>query len=302
MPLTASRHSEAVSEKPDDLSDDPSTRALASLASAELDIDREIDTLFVPADPTPPVTFEEVMTPGKPHGLSDGSAAILPDLASAESEIDREIDTLFIPSGPKALETYQPPEVMPEKPHADPDPSANPFSTLAYVEDQIDREIDSIFVPEQKTNAASPDWEASDASFSTPEAQFRPGFDLDSFESLIDREIDSMFVPKTEGPAIAAPSGRHETFAPDLPGQDVLRLRADLHVPASKPSDAPVPEVKMEEFPLPAPGLPSQHPSTTRIAKLVESFNAAYLSFDWECSSENARTLQTALCEPRAFF
>ena len=72
VPLTASRHSEAVSEKPDDLSDDPSTRALASLASAELDIDREIDTLFVPADQVPlTASRHSEAVSEKPDDLSD---------------------------------------------------------------------------------------------------------------------------------------------------------------------------------------------------------------------------------------
>ncbi len=124
----------------------------------------------------------------------------------------------------------------------------------------------------------------------TPEAEF----DLDTFQLTIDREIDSLFSPS------AGQTGQDEIA-------DVSPEAPDRPKPVSKPAPVAPPQPTPFDFqedrfsPGPPIEFKTKYPSRAELPKLVEVFNAAYLSLDWEFSRDNIRRLESALEDLESF-
>jgi hypothetical protein len=267
------------------------------LDSAELAIDREIDTLFVPADQRPPAKLEAEEASEQAAPIPDLAAASPPSLTTAEFEIDREIDTLFVPADqrpPVKLEAEEATQIAAPIP----DHAAASSPSLTTAEFEIDREIDTLFVPaNQKFPEISPEPKPAAVSAPLSEAPSAGKFDLDNFESQIDQEIDTMFVPGGAILNVCPEPPVTPKVHSDFTATDGPQHQADLHIPTLAPAPAPSPKPDTEEFAPKSAGLPPLTPSRAHLNRLIESFNAAYLSLDWEFSSENVRNLQSALSD-----
>ncbi len=209
-----------------------------------LEVDKEIDSLFVPAAKATPVSAEQ----GEGNGVE----------AAPEMEIGGEVENVFVPAPKEQL--LEP---------------AEPLPALA---------------------AGQPSAEAS--------------FDLDNLQIEIDKEIDSLFIPAA-GPKRAEQA---EPVVPELemPSLSMAEVSEEVTAQAQFTQVEPsfentgkpeLPEAKAyEQYPSGAPtGFKAKYPSKTELPKLVEEFNASYLSLDWEFSSDNIRRLEYALQDIESF-
>lgn len=142
------------------------------------------------------------------------------------------------------------------------------------------------------------------------------GMDMDAFEERIDVEIDNLFVPtdlddmSMDQPTIGVAGKEHAAFgAPQVQAPvmqfadeqaDPVRVDLQVEVPAQEPAmltsqDAP-PTSEAEAPPLAqSPVAPVVMEQGSELPNLVEDLNIAYLSLDWEFSSENLSKLWLAL-------
>ena len=284
--------------------DEPSAAGAPEQASLEFEIEREIDSLFVPADATPPLTLQNTEIAGDgAKTFDEPSASGAPDLTSAELQIDREIDALFVPANPMPPQALQTEEIAGDGAKTFDEPSASGAPDLTSAELQIDREIDALFVPAAPMPFDTP-VESKTAAASAPrlESESHDGFDIDNFESQIDMEIDSMFVPAGgQQRSTPEPAPALEMADSDLPGLAAPIHPSELQIPTPVSAPQPLLNLELEEITFSGDDLPPQSPSRAQLPKLVESFNAAYLSLDWEFSSENIRKLQSALSDLEPF-
>ena len=116
---------------------------------------------------------------------------------------------------------------------------------------------------------------------------------MDTLRAEIDREIDTLFVPLAENKIES-----RET-ATKLPEQRAAKPQPDVNrTGSSTRGSARLSAVKADDAFIPAyPAGFNRLPGRDELPRLVESFNAAYLSLDWEFSRENIRKLQAALKE-----
>ncbi len=169
------------------------------------------------------------------------------------------------------------------------------------IENEIDKEIDSLFIPAAKlqigaeASAENPNadaqTESGDGGPATPRGvpagSVQEEFASGSLEAAIDREVDALFVPvsrrtreeKTREDASPSPKTAGEAAGQSQPPQTGLESHADFF-----PSG-------------PSPAFRTSYGSREELPKLVEVFNAAYLSLDWEFSPQNIKKLESALSD-----
>ena len=140
-------------------------------SALELEIDKEIDSLFVPtgrgADKEA-IAAESTVRPGDGEVRRSPKPAINPDAvlletgeglagndsSALELEIDREIDSLFVPTGSRA-EVEAVPVAPPGQPHRQPPDARKTAIKLDDAQLEIDREIDRLFVPAGQADSTS---------------------------------------------------------------------------------------------------------------------------------------------------
>ncbi|MGA2400224.1 MAG: hypothetical protein ABSG91_00770 [Syntrophobacteraceae bacterium] len=175
----------------------------------ELEIDREIDALFVPAAKMAQGTVEESKIAGEAHNVSESRQGASPDFDALHSEIDKEIDNLFVPAG-------------------------------------------------------KPDWNEKPVQIENEE---QPKMLQGSSPATDEQGLQG--ARKARGPSWESAGGGS--------------LRAKY--------DETPPDITFD----------SQRYHFHELSKLIEIFNAAYLSLDWEFSPENVRKFLTALNQLEPF-
>lgn len=185
------------------------------------------------------------------------------DMSAFDAHIDKEIDKLFVPAGEAAASgsSLESPELPPQE--------QLEKGTLAVEPSQLD------------------DLEPEMPSFASP-AKNKLGINMEEFEAQVEREIDSLFVPLRE--ATEAGAGVAQQGPPPLQPAPVSEARAA--VPQEQPSKAP-------EAQIPASGaaMETELPAGSdrdALSSILDEFNVAYLSLDWEFSSENIARLDNA--------
>ncbi|MGV8074002.1 MAG: hypothetical protein AB2L11_05555 [Syntrophobacteraceae bacterium] len=136
----------------------------------------------------------------------------------------------------------------------------------------------------------------------------RLDIDFAAFEREIDKEIDELLVPlagfsEEEQPTAGATDIREEKKTPE---SAPVELREAVISEIREPEVAEPQPVILEEEAVSFEELPSPASSKeTELHSLLDSFNVAYLSFDWEFSVENISGLEVSLarlepyCETR---
>jgi hypothetical protein len=144
--------------------------------------------------------------------------------------------------------------------------------------------------------------------------------DLEAFENEIGKEIDALFTPTGFGDEAleAAPKAPPEQFdfpmpnkptviekpvakqAPETPNlfEEALSIADPLAVPPTasvQPDPRFVPAPVSDVLPLPSAEPVAEIASVEEITKLVESFEIAYLSLDWDFSKGNVSSLAGTL-------
>ncbi len=209
------------------------------------------------------------------------------DMEAFEMQVDQEIDNLFVPGN--GVEGA--------------DENASDVQMVDDVEIQV-------------VGDSSPEVSAAPVFAEEKVDTASKGMDVSAFEVQIDKEIDNLFVPADFGDVPmdqssfgAAGQGPEvlgalevEAAAAQAAGDhvDPPPLRLELEVPEGEPTvyasqqKAPVPDRESSSLPesLEEPVKTSQE---LELPNLVENFNIAYLSLDWEFSSENLSKLWAAL-------
>lgn len=198
-----------------------------------------------------------------------------PDLDSLKLEIDKEIDAMFVPAKPKPVETPQ---------------------------------IETPLAMEEDTETASPAPPPPAQNIGRVGAATKAAINIESLQLEIDKEIDSLFTPRfKEPPPPPTPEeinalvlDREEATEPVPEPKLVLESEAApiseqplvLESEAAPVAQAPPEEQPSQEAPT---GFMAQYRSRAELPGLIEEFNAAYLSLDWEFSTENIHRLESAL-------
>ena len=285
-----------------------------NLDALQVEIDKEIDSLFVPAgmpakDEGPVQidrheqpkrtqrTAEEPKAAGKTrnfpesrpgHGIQEsaGSSGDGFNLDALQVEIDKEIDSLFVPA------------VKP-----------------ARTKDRFRSAVMSS-LRGRRERRRNPKQRGKPAIFPNPglgpgiqESAGNPGdgFDLDALQVEMDKEIDSLFVPAVEPDKDEEPVqiGRHEqpkTAQGRSPVMDEESLRGSRKAggPSLESSHGAALRAKYDESPHENTSDSKRH-HFHELSKLIEMFNAAYLSLDWELSRENIQKFLAALLQLEPF-
>ena len=222
------------------------------------------------------------------HGIQEsaGSPGDGFNLDAIQVEIDKEIDSLFVP----AVEPAKDEEPVQIGRHE------QPKRTQRTTE-------------EPKAAVKTRNFSESGLGPGIQESAGSPGdgFDLDTLQLEMDKEIDSLFVPAVEPAKDEEPVqiGRHEqpkTAQGRSPVMDEESLRG------SRKAGGPSLESSLGA-PLRAKYDESPHENTSdskrhhfhELSKLIEMFNAAYLSLDWELSRENIQKFLAALLQLEPF-
>jgi hypothetical protein len=179
----------------------------------------------------------------------------------------------------------------------------------SVLDSQIDSELDKLFSPSRPATIVA----ASQSKDSYPQADKsgdKPGTDnLEAVQTLIDSEIDKLFVPsrpRSETSSVASTAANAFSTAPkaiDFPAQkgkasDTLEIEIDKA--AEKTSAPPMPQADSSAN---LPSTSASGPVYARVPELIEQFNAAYLSLDWDFTKENVEQFIYALeqIQPMAF-
>ncbi len=180
---------------------------------------------------------------------------------------------------------------------------------------EIDGEIDSLFVPiVQRAGGAKTMVEAHDSSEDEPDREKgkfcgAPGAGLDfgALQVEIDKEIDSLFVPagkpdRNEGLVQTGNQEQPQTIQSKSPGSDAQSrpVAQNRGGPSSKPFEAATLRAQYDKAP-PDDTFDSQKNHLHELSRLIEIFNAAYLSLDWEFSKENIQKFVAALKQLEPF-
>jgi hypothetical protein len=296
---------EEIQVAPQQAGPSPETFQAADATGGKLDelqfeIETEIDNLFVPAD--------ELQTPAS--------------VQSGTEKLSKKAKaTSYAPDGGEIAAAPQQAGPSPETFQA---ADAN-GAKLDELEFEIETEIDNLFVPADelqipappKTGNKNPPKKAKGASYApdgeeiqavagqdglSPEpfqAVDATGGKLDDLEFEIETEIDSLFVP----------ADRSQTLAPVQSGDENLSAKArDISYAPDGEEIAAAPEKAVSSpgaFQAEESGnnhdessfdnVLSGHPTNgSELDGMIEKFNAAYLSLDWELSSENIRKFLAA--------
>lgn len=160
----------------------------------------------------------------------------------------------------------------------------------------------------------------------------KPIIDFEALGMEIDKEIDNLFVPaqETQNDPMGPLTASGAATADNLPQAGSIENNGDTSTEGTIEFPSLFPEAAPRDGDLPAPDLkvvaPEPfEPSTTdtdwehgfsnslaeepkpqyvqrsELPRTVESFNAAFLSLEWEFSQENIRKLQTALADLEPF-
>ena len=225
------------------------------------------------------------------NGTDDAKSPII-DLEALELQIDREVDSLFEPAKPsKAPEIVltEIPATPAERARAERDAPA-PVPEVRLVE-----------LPETPPKAPIPpsglvlqNEEGAPAPISSGSAGER-GFDAKALQSEIDKEIDSVFAPFQKTPAAPpqglsprepASAGTESPAIGEAPPVEAIELVSETPAGPALSETAAVASLAAAR-----PEMPSELP------RLIEAFNAAYLSLDWDFSPEHLYALELALSE-----
>jgi len=243
------------------------------------------------------------------------------DFRALELEIDREIDAQFVPMVQRAgeaetlVEAHDTPQYEPkgEKGKSAAEPEAG--LDLSALQARIDKEIDSQFVPlVQRAGGAKTVVEAHDTPQYEPKSEKyksapEPEADLDlsDLQAGIDKEIDCLFVPaaKSEQNQGIVQTGNPEqqqtmhrrALGSDAQSRTVAQNRGG---PSPKSFVAATLRAKYVETP-PDDTFDSQKYHLHELSRLIETFNAAYLSLDWELSRENIEKFIAAINQLEPF-
>ncbi|MCE5244716.1 MAG: hypothetical protein ABFD98_19275 [Syntrophobacteraceae bacterium] len=208
------------------------------------------------------------------------------------------------------------------------DTKDDPSFDLESFSQHIDSEIDKLFVPAEVEAEETPSTEALEIAPDitpipdTPASSAKPadfptspqtsgaadgGLDLEAFDALIDREIDNLFVPSTSMPSLDEPGlpetpAGSRTFSPktaQAPAEAAFSPSPSATASDRSFDTTAYPPLAADNFETrPAdPELSRQQ----QIELLLDPVNAAYLSLDWEFSSDNARKYETAVAKLESY-
>ncbi|NLI83698.1 MAG: hypothetical protein GX443_18745 [Deltaproteobacteria bacterium] len=211
------------------------------------------------------------------------------DVEAFEMQIDKEIDSLFVPGDSRQ--------------------DVEETSGAVHVVDDVDIQV---------VEAPGPSAETEGTPKTAIEKPETPGvaINVEAFEMQIDKEIDSLFVPfESEPQAVPDFSPLN---SPATVKKDGLASSEPKPGGKEKKSEEPFGKLEMEAFPDPV--VPEKGPSkespkkgassvlggepttsagaeprSSELPMLVEAFNIAYLSLDWEFTVENVSKLRAAL-------
>ena len=285
-----------------------------NLDSLQIEIDKEIDSLFVPA-----------VESGRNDGLVQTGHHEQPKRAQETAEESKAAEqSLNFPESRPGQGIQE----LPESPGAG--------FNLDSLHVEIDKEIDSLFVPavesgrndglvqtdhhEQPKRAreTTEDSKAAQQTRDFPESgpgqgiQELPespgaGFNLDSLHVEIDKEIDSLFVPAVEpGRNDGLVQTGHHEQTKRVQGSSLVMDEQNLRGtqkaggPSLEPSHGAGLRAKYNESPQDDASDSRRH-HFHELSKLIEMFNAAYLSLDWELSRENILKFLDALHQLEPF-
>ncbi len=180
---------------------------------------------------------------------------------------------------------------------------------------EIDGEIDSLFVPiVQRAGGAKTMVEAHDSSKYDPDREKGKfcgvpgaGLDFGALQVEIDKEIDSLFVPagkpdRNEGLVQTGNQEQPQTIQSKSPGSDAQNrpVAQNRGGPSPKSFEAATLRAQYDKAP-PGDTFDSQKNHLHELSRLIEIFNAAYLSLDWEFSKDNIQKFAAALKQLEPF-
>ena len=362
FPAAEEKESVPASKKPGPSPRPPQAAASERLDDLQIEIEKEIDNLFVPAveyrDQAPvktankkprqkmqgmvPAAGEEESGPApKKSGPSPrppqaaGASEKLDDL---QIEIENEIDNLLVPAaeyrdrGPVqtgneeltlAVQDMLPAAgekeslAAPQKTGPSPQPpQAAASEKLDDLQIEIEEEIDNLLVPaaeyrdrgpvqtenEELTLAVQEMAPAAGEKESVPAPRpSQAAASVDDLQIEIEEEIDNLLVPAAE----------YRDRGPVQTGNEELTLAVQEMSPAAEEKESvPVPQKSgpsPEPYPVavsnekPGNALAAERSHSHELAGLIERFNAAYLSLDWELSKEHIAKFLAVLTDLEPF-
>ncbi|MHC1726369.1 MAG: hypothetical protein AB9866_10230 [Syntrophobacteraceae bacterium] len=298
---------------PTDSRPDCSDPALG-LGSTTAKSDEAFDSIFAPAIQAPTASAPALpLEPGQAAGGSLDDTAGQLDFSAFSAEVDRELDSIFAPTMPttaiadteqKIEEKAGPPPFTLDSEGLNGNKAGDEKAALQFdlnaITSEIDKEIDAMFVPATPDPPCAAPEKPIESRVVSPQPLPEPvqeqaadvsatSFDFDAIE----REIDSLFVPaKTEQ------EGKQEVIQPVAAFEE--KVQTEQILPTAKaPDPEPVlePAITMDSEPFPPQSATDFriYPSDDELPRLIEVFNVAYLSLDWELSEDNLLKLQAAL-------
>ncbi len=290
------------------------------LDAGELELDDAIDKLFVdsrPRDASPPVSTSSgpidaapfTLDPDPPEDLPANSSNDAFGLDAGELELDDAIDKLFVDSRPRDASppvstSSGPIDTAPSTPDLSPQQdvlSATPEqpphldASQTTFESEIDSEIDKLFVPSHPSDSSS--WFSSageePSSAPAPSPPRAPGDDplcgvepelnIDATQIAIENEIDKLFVPFGQTESSSSSSASADTLF-GAPAQRGLSLSEDEFTTEAQAA----PTLESSRMRIDNAEVAALHSDfNSDISELIEQFNAAYLSLDWDFNKEN---------------
>ncbi len=136
------------------------------------------------------------------------------------------------------------------------------------------------------------------ATKSAGSEEMKLGIDFDKFEEEVEKEIDEMFVPfmssspEEESEEAVPVKAEEESKAPVHEGARNVEM-ADARK-EEQPLDLPPLTVEIEE-PMSIESSSVESRETTEMESLLNAFNVAYLSLDWDFTAENLSSLNLSL-------
>ncbi len=298
------------------------------LGALQAEIDKEIDSQFVPmaqrVDGAKTVAVAHDAPRHEPKsekGKTQAEPGTDLDLGALQAEIDKEIDSQFVPLAQRAGRAKTVAvahDTLRHEPKSEKNKTqAEPGADLDFgaLQAEIDKEIDSQFVPlaqragRAKTAAVAHDTLRHEPKSEKNKTQAEPGADLDfgALQAEIDKEIDCLFVPagKSKQNQEFVQTGnqeQHQNMQGVAPGSDAQSrpVARNSDSPSPKPFETTTSPEKYVETP-PDDTFDSKKYHRHELSRLIETFNAAYLSLDWELSRKNIEKLLAAIRQLEPF-
>jgi hypothetical protein len=197
-------------------------------------------------------------------------------------------------------------------------PHDNPGAGIDFraLELEIDGEIDSLFVPmAQRAGVAETVEEAHDCSGNgldnekgKSSVEPEESIDFGALQAGIDQEIDSLFVPAaksdlSEGLVHTGNLEQQQTIQSRSVDSDVQKRPVAQNGVGQSPKsfETATSRAKYDEATPPDDTFDSEKFHLHELPRLIEIFNAAYLSLDWEFSRENIQKFIAVLNELEPF-